>query len=59
MHIWIEHKSEVKLTVRLSGEEAGDLRTALTAANHHMVLSLEQHRLISSLASVLEVECLK
>jgi hypothetical protein len=57
MHIWIEHRSEIKLTLRLTGEEAGDLRQALVAANQHLALSVDQHRLINNLALALEVEC--
>ena len=54
MNIWIETKSEIKLTVRLSGEEAGDLRRAIQVASNNLALSLEQHRLCNSLAAALE-----
>lgn len=54
MHIWIEAKTEVKLTLRLLQDEAEDVRNILLSASNNLVLTPEQHRLANSLATALE-----
>lgn len=54
MHVWIEHKTEFKVTLRMSAEESSALRQALLLASQHLVLDLEQHRLCNALASAME-----
>lgn len=58
-HVWIEHTTEYKLILRLTEDEASNLRKALIGASNHLVLSPEQHMICSTLASALEEpECL-
>lgn len=57
-HVWIEHKYEVKLIVRLADEEAENLRKVLLMATNNLVLSPEQHMIAQTMASAMEApEC--
>lgn len=53
-HVWIEHKTEFKLTLRLAEDEAKNLRNVLEGASNHLVLTPEQHMIANTLLSALE-----
>lgn len=53
-HVWIEHKTEYKLTLRLAQTEANDLRKVLKWASDNLVLTPEQHMITNTLLSALE-----
>ena len=57
-HVWIEHKIEYKIILRLSQSEAKSLRTAIQGATEHLALSPDQLMICHTLVSALgDPEC--